>query len=142
MPQYSVTVKHGGKAYPLPLNTDAPPTDFKQAVYAATGVPVDRMKVMLKGILKDDDWSKAGHIKDGMQITVIGAAGALPKPPDAPTVFLEDMDEADLASAVRICALPFPFRFLCVLFAVHTRDRARFLFRSLTWTRTLTRALG
>jgi ubiquitin carboxyl-terminal hydrolase 14 len=101
MPQYTVTIKHAGKTHPLSLNTDLPPTEFKQAIYEATGVPVDRMKVMVKGgVLKDDhDWSKVA-VKENQSFMVIGAAGPLPKAPEKPIVFLEDMDEADLANAV------------------------------------------
>jgi len=36
---------------------------------------------------------------------VIGAAGDLPKPPSTPVVFLEDMDDAELAQAVSSCPL-------------------------------------
>ena len=49
MPSYNVQVKHGGKTHKLLLSTDAPPTAFKQTVYESTGVPMDRMKVMIKG---------------------------------------------------------------------------------------------
>jgi ubiquitin carboxyl-terminal hydrolase 14 len=103
MPEYSVTIKHAGRTYPLKLNTDGPAIDFKQSVYEVTGVPVDRVKIMVKGgVLKDDhDWSKAG-IKEGQTLMVIGAAGPLPKAPEKPTVFLEDMDDEDLAGAVSI----------------------------------------
>ena len=45
-----VKIKHAGKVYEdLELNTDAPPTAFKQLVYEKTGVPLERMKVMVKG---------------------------------------------------------------------------------------------
>ena len=53
MPVLNVHIKHAGKIYDLPLNTDAPGSVFKEAVYQKTGVPVERMKVMVKGgILK------------------------------------------------------------------------------------------
>jgi hypothetical protein len=45
----AVHVKHAGKLYDVQLDTDQPPLAFKQAVYQLTGVPVDRMKVMIKG---------------------------------------------------------------------------------------------
>jgi len=59
------------------------------------------MKVMIKGgILKDDtDWKKVAP-KTGQTFTVIGAAGELPKPPEKPIVFLEDMDDSAMAEAV------------------------------------------
>jgi hypothetical protein len=45
----SVSIKHSGKTYPIELDPSAPPTEFKDAIYKVTGVPPDRMKVMIKG---------------------------------------------------------------------------------------------
>ncbi|KAK7055476.1 ubiquitin carboxyl-terminal hydrolase [Favolaschia claudopus] len=96
-----VNIKHSGKTYPLGLDPDLPAKAFKEQVYQATGVPVDRMKVMVKtGVLKDDTpWSKVNP-KAGQTFMVIGAAGELPKPPEKPVVFLEDMDDSELAEAL------------------------------------------
>jgi len=101
MAPLKVSVKHAGKTHELNLDTDQPPAAFKDLIYQATGVPVDRMKVMAKGtVLKDDTpWKKIGP-KEGQTFTVIGAAGELPKPPEKPTQFLEDMDDAELAEAL------------------------------------------
>ena len=90
MPILNVHIKHAGKVHDIPLNMDAPAVEFKNAIYQSTGVPVDRMKVMIKGgVLKDDtDWRKVAP-KEGQTFMVIGAAGELPKPPSTPTVFLE-----------------------------------------------------
>lgn len=44
-----VHIKHAGKTYDIQLDPDLPPAVFKDAVYSATGVPPDRMKVMVKG---------------------------------------------------------------------------------------------
>ncbi|KAF8154183.1 hypothetical protein B0H34DRAFT_677029 [Crassisporium funariophilum] len=103
MAPLAVHIKHAGKTYALPLDPDLPPRVFKDAVYAATGVPPDRMKVMVKGgVLKDDTpWKKVGP-KDGQTFMVIGAAGDLPKAPTGPIVFLEDMDDSALAEALAI----------------------------------------
>lgn len=50
MAALKVNIKHGGKVIKdLPLDTSAPPAAFKQVVYEQTGIPLDRMKVMLKG---------------------------------------------------------------------------------------------
>ena len=50
MPTLKVKVKHDGKVHDdILLRTDAPPAAFRQAIYERTGVPVDRMKVMVKG---------------------------------------------------------------------------------------------
>ncbi|KAG8889023.1 Protein kinase [Tulasnella sp. 332] len=114
----------------LQLDTAKPGAAFKQTIYEKTGVPLDRMKVMIKGgTLKDNtDWGKVGvkdvrmllgritiwliwatyghhggiYVTQGQTFTVIGAAGELPKPPSVPVVFLEDMDDAQLASALNV----------------------------------------
>ncbi|KAG6867724.1 hypothetical protein C0993_011945 [Termitomyces sp. T159_Od127] len=118
MAPLAVHIKHAGKIYDLSLDPALPPAVFKDAVYHATGVPVDRMKVMVKGgVLKvdsslslpilipslvaqdDSSWQKIGP-KAGQTFMVIGAAGELPKPPAKPTVFLEDMGDAELAEAL------------------------------------------
>lgn len=49
MAPLAVKIKHAGKIHDLQLDPDQPPTIFKEAVYQVTGVPVDRMKVMVKG---------------------------------------------------------------------------------------------
>ena len=49
MTPLQVHIKHAGKAYDVPLDIDLPPAAFKDAVYQLTGVPPDRMKVMIKG---------------------------------------------------------------------------------------------
>ncbi|KXN85247.1 Ubiquitin carboxyl-terminal hydrolase 6 [Leucoagaricus sp. SymC.cos] len=121
MAPIAVHIKHAGKTYDLQLDPDLPPAIFKDAVYQVTGVPVERMKVMVKGgVLKDDmSWKKIGP-KSGQTFMVIGAAGELPKPPEKPIVFLEglsslppyttsgfteiygltDMDDGELAEAL------------------------------------------
>ncbi|KLT39995.1 cysteine proteinase [Cutaneotrichosporon oleaginosum] len=97
----NVTIKHAGKSYPIDVDVAAPATAFKQSIYEVTGVPTDRMKVMVKGILKDDaDMSKLG-LKPGQVINVIGTAGPLPEAPKKPVVFLEDMDDSELALSTR-----------------------------------------
>ncbi|KAG1740649.1 cysteine proteinase [Suillus lakei] len=98
MAPLQVHVKHAGKTLDVDLDTSLPPAVFKDAVYQVTGVPPERMKVMIKGgVLKDDtDWKK------GQTFMVIGAAGELPKPPEKPIVFLEDMDESAIAEALSL----------------------------------------
>lgn len=45
----NVSIKHSGKAYDVRLDPSLPPSAFKQSIYEVTGVPPDRMKVMIKG---------------------------------------------------------------------------------------------
>lgn len=49
MPPLKVNIKHAGKTHDVTLNTDQPASVFKDVVYQLTGVPTDRMKVMIKG---------------------------------------------------------------------------------------------
>ncbi|EIN05233.1 cysteine proteinase [Punctularia strigosozonata HHB-11173 SS5] len=104
MPTLPVHIKHAGRTYDLTLDTDQPPTAFKQTIYELTGVPQERMKVMVKGgVLKDDaSWAKIAP-KANQTFMVIGAAGPLPQAPEKPVVFLEDMDESEIA---KVLALP------------------------------------
>ncbi|KIK57595.1 hypothetical protein GYMLUDRAFT_46157 [Collybiopsis luxurians FD-317 M1] len=102
MAPINVSIKHAGKTYAnLPLDISLPPGAFKETVYQTTGIPVDRMKVMVKGgMLKDDsNWAKIAP-KAGQTFMVIGTAGELPKAPEKPVVFLEDMDDQDLAAVL------------------------------------------
>ncbi|KAI0744597.1 cysteine proteinase [Earliella scabrosa] len=103
MAPLAVKIKHAGKVHDVQLDPDLPPAVFKDAIYQVTGVPPDRMKVMIKGgMLKDDtDWRKVGP-KAGQTFMVIGAAGELPKPPSTPIQFLEDMDDTTLAQALSL----------------------------------------
>ncbi|TFK36546.1 hypothetical protein BDQ12DRAFT_633796 [Crucibulum laeve] len=101
MAPLAVHIKHAGKTHDVQLDPDLPPNVFKDAIYQVTGVSVDRMKVMVKGgVLKDDtSWKKVAP-KAGQTFMVIGAPGELPKPPEKPIVFLEDMDDSELAEAL------------------------------------------
>jgi ubiquitin carboxyl-terminal hydrolase 14 len=49
MAPLAVHVKHAGKTLDVSLDPDQPPSVFKDAVYQVTGIPPDRMKVMIKG---------------------------------------------------------------------------------------------
>ena len=49
MAPINVHAKHAGKKHDVELDPEKPPIAFKEAVYQVTGVPVDRMKVMVKG---------------------------------------------------------------------------------------------
>uniref|UniRef100_A0A4X1VJG3 Ubiquitin carboxyl-terminal hydrolase n=1 Tax=Sus scrofa TaxID=9823 RepID=A0A4X1VJG3_PIG len=104
---FAVTVKWGKEKFEgVELNTDEPPMVFKAQLFALTGVQPARQKVMVKGgTLKDDDWGNI-KIKNGMTLLMMGSADALPEEPSAKTVFVEDMTEEQLASAMELpCGL-------------------------------------
>ncbi|KAJ3089887.1 Ubiquitin carboxyl-terminal hydrolase 14 [Quaeritorhiza haematococci] len=103
MPIVKVGIKWNGKKYEnIELDTDHPGLIFKTQVYTLTGVPPERQKIMVKGVLKDDaDMNKLG-IKEGQTFMMMGTAGELPKAPEKPTMFMEDMTDAQLAQALKL----------------------------------------
>lgn len=106
MPQYKVKVKWGKESYPnIEVNTDEPPMLFKAQLYALTGVQPERQKVMIKGVtLKDTDWDNF-KLKDGVTILLMGSKEEdVPKEPVEKTVFVEDMNESELATALDLPA--------------------------------------
>ncbi|XP_028659494.1 ubiquitin carboxyl-terminal hydrolase 14 [Erpetoichthys calabaricus] len=107
MPVFTVNVKWGKEKFDgVELNTDEPPMVFKAQLFALTGVQPDRQKVMLKGgTLKDDEWGNI-KLKNGMTLLMMGSADALPEEPSVRPVFVEDMTEEQLASAMELpCGL-------------------------------------
>ncbi|CAH0382073.1 unnamed protein product [Bemisia tabaci] len=105
MPQYKVKVKWGKELYKdVDVNTDLEPMVFKAQLYALTGVQPARQKVMLKGqTLKDNDWGNI-QITNGGTILLMGSKDDVPAEPDVKPVFVEDMNDAELASASNLPA--------------------------------------
>uniref|UniRef100_G3QKI2 Ubiquitin carboxyl-terminal hydrolase n=1 Tax=Gorilla gorilla gorilla TaxID=9595 RepID=G3QKI2_GORGO len=102
-----ITVKWGKEKFEgVELNTDEPPMVFKAQLFALTGVQPARQKVMVKGgTLKEHSWEEV-KMKSGMTLLMMGSADALPEEPSAKTVFVEDMTEEQLASAMELpCGL-------------------------------------
>ncbi|MGH0141405.1 UNVERIFIED_CONTAM: hypothetical protein FKN15_039162 [Acipenser sinensis] len=96
-----VNVKWGKEKFDaVELNTEEVPMVFKAQLFALTGVQPERQKVMVKGgTLKDEEWGNI-KIKNGMTLLMMGSAEALPEEPVVRPVFVEDMTEEQLASAV------------------------------------------
>lgn len=81
------------------IDTDQPPLVFKAQLFALSGVPPDRQKVMVKGgLLKDEQWGKQLP-KEKATLMMMGTAEAIQVdvPADAVT-FLEDLPESQQAS--------------------------------------------
>lgn len=102
---YKVKVKWGKETYPdVEVDTREEPMVFKAQLFAITGVQPDRQKVMVKGtVLKDDDWGNI-QLKDGSQVLLMGTRDALPSEPTEKPVFVEDMSESELATALELPA--------------------------------------
>uniref|UniRef100_A0A8C5BZ26 Ubiquitin carboxyl-terminal hydrolase n=1 Tax=Gadus morhua TaxID=8049 RepID=A0A8C5BZ26_GADMO len=107
MPVYTVNVKWGKEKFDaIELNTEEPPMVFKAQLFALSGVQPERQKVMVKGgTLKDDEWGNI-KLKNGMTLLMMGSAEALPEEPAVRPMFVEDMTEEQLASAMELpCGL-------------------------------------
>lgn len=104
MPTHKVSVKWSGKKFDdIELNTDEPGLVFKSQLYALTGVAPDRQKIMVKGgLLKDDANLNTLNIKEGHTFMMMGTAGELPKAPEQPVVFMEDMTDSELAQVMDV----------------------------------------
>uniref|UniRef100_A0A3P9NJV8 Ubiquitin carboxyl-terminal hydrolase n=1 Tax=Poecilia reticulata TaxID=8081 RepID=A0A3P9NJV8_POERE len=100
MPVFTVNVKWGKEKFDaVELNTEEPPMVFKAQLFALTGVQPDRQKVM------DDEWGNI-KLKNGMTLLMMGSAEALPEEPAVRPMFVEDMTEEQLASAMELpCGL-------------------------------------
>ncbi|ENN74687.1 hypothetical protein HUJ04_004806 [Dendroctonus ponderosae] len=105
MPQYKVKVKWGKESYQVDVNTDEPPELFKGQIFTLTGVLPERQKVMIKGItLKDDEWGNF-KLKDNVTVLLMGSKEEdVPKEPVEKTVFVEDMNESELATVLDLPA--------------------------------------
>ncbi|XP_012284203.1 ubiquitin carboxyl-terminal hydrolase 14 [Orussus abietinus] len=106
MPKYSIKVKWGKEVFPnVEVNTDEEPMLFKAQLFALTGVQPERQKVMLKGMtLKDDEWGNM-KLKDGVTILLMGSKEEdVPTEPAEKPLFLEDMNESELATALNVPA--------------------------------------
>ncbi|XP_012214727.1 ubiquitin carboxyl-terminal hydrolase 14 [Linepithema humile] len=101
MPQYTIKVKWGKELFSnVEVNTEEEPILFKAQLFALTGVQPERQKVMLKGMtLKDDDWGNL-KLKDGVTVLMMGSKEDVPTEPMEKPIFLEDMNETELATAL------------------------------------------
>ncbi|KAJ1153873.1 hypothetical protein NDU88_006631 [Pleurodeles waltl] len=100
MPQYTVNVKW--RKGNVELNTEETPMVFKSQRFALTGVQLARQKGMVKrGTLKDDEWGNI-KLKHGMTLLMMGSADVLPEEPVVRPVFVENMTEEQLASAMEL----------------------------------------
>ena len=103
-------VKWGKELYnDVDLNTDDEPVLFKAQLYALTGVQPHRQKIMIKGaVIKDESWENVSNkVKNGATLLLMGSKEEdIPKEitPAERTQFLEDMDESQLQSAMKLPA--------------------------------------
>ena len=102
-----VTVKWQKNAYDVDVDPSEPPSLFKAQLFALTGVPVARQKIMVKGgPLRDDGaWADAG-VKDGSRLMMLGTADAPPVAGEAVRFLEDEPDGGDAAAAAAAGAPP------------------------------------
>jgi len=98
-----VQIKWNKQTFPdVPLDITQPALAFKQHVCELTGVPVERQKLMGKGLwklaLKDDEDLSKLTVKDGTVVMLVGTADVVKEPAEK-VVFVEDMAQADQAKS-------------------------------------------
>jgi len=105
MGTFTVHVKWGKQKFTdVEVNQEEPPVLFQAQLFALSGVPPERQKIMAKGkALKGDSWD-GFNIKNGMTLLMMGSADALPDAPVQKTKFVEDMTESELSQACNIPA--------------------------------------
>ena len=93
-------VEFADAQYDVSMNLEGTGLDFKRAIADVTHVPPERQKVLIKGgLLKDDTPLGKVGARAGQQFMVLGAVGELPKAPEKPVQFLEDLPEDELSKA-------------------------------------------
>jgi len=103
MGEVKVNIKWGKqllKDIDVDLSEDV--SSFKVIVYSLTNVPVDKQKLMLGAMIKDDKpWSAYPKVKAGVTITLMGSAeGKELKDPTTVMRFVEDMSAKEKALAL------------------------------------------
>lgn len=112
MPAFTVKVKWGQEAFDkVEVDTDEEPMLFKAQLFALTGVQPHKQKVMLKGALLKDDaggWTPLKpKLKNGVTLLMMGTKdedSLVVLKDSEKTQFVEDMDENELQSAMKLPA--------------------------------------
>jgi ubiquitin carboxyl-terminal hydrolase 14 len=104
MSTFKVKVKWNKQVFDnVEVNLQEEPMLFKAQLFALTSVPIERQKVMCKGItLKDDEWNLS--LKNGSVVLLLGTREEVPTEPVEKPKFIEDMNEAELAQAIELPA--------------------------------------
>lgn len=103
MPTFNIKVKWGKENHRLDVNTDEDVMLFKAQLFAMTGVQPERQKIMCKGVtLKDNEWNI--ELKNNAVVLLLGTKEDLQIEPVEKPKFIEDMNENELATAMKLPA--------------------------------------
>jgi len=101
MSSVRVNIKWGKQKFEdVEIDTSAPVQLLQAQLFALTGVPPERQKIMgVKGgsLKEDSDLSTLG-LKPGQNLMLMGTADKVPEPPPVTTVFAEDLPDVEVAS--------------------------------------------
>ena len=99
MAEVQIRVKHQGKIYEVPVNTESNGEELKLQLYSLTNVEPQNQKIIAKKVVKDDTPLSSLGLKENMVITLLGAPSTenMVEIPKEKMKFAEDMTEAELA---------------------------------------------
>lgn len=102
MPTFTVKLKWGKETFPnVDVNTDDEPVLFKAQIFALTGVQPERQKVVCRGVtLRDESWGNFKLTNNAIVLVMGSKEEDVPTAPVEQTRFVEDMNEAELATAL------------------------------------------
>lgn len=105
------------------MDTNERPDVFKAQIFALTGVSTSRQKVMFKGgVIKDDEWNPVmlksiknvikiilfvhsellDYFIKGVTFLMIGSCEEIPDEPKEKVVFIEDLSDKEIATAMNM----------------------------------------
>jgi len=98
---FTVNIKWGKEKFPdVEIDTNEPTEVLRAQLFALSGVPPERQKLMAKGKTLKDSF-KGFPLKNKMTLMMMGSADALPETQDK-VVFVEDMDQSDRNKVMKI----------------------------------------
>lgn len=103
MSTVTAKLKWGKKQFDIEIDTSGTVEEFKAMILSLTGVPVNRQKLMAKGVwkgtLKDSADFSSFTFKAKQKIMLMGKAAEVPKAKREEVVFIEDMSTKEAAKA-------------------------------------------
>ena len=100
---FTVNIKWGKEKFSdVEIDTNEPTEVFRAQLFALSGVPPERQKIMAKGKTLKDSF-KGFPLKNKMMLMMMGSADALPDTVvQDKVVFVEDMDQSDRNKVMKI----------------------------------------
>ncbi|CAJ0580979.1 unnamed protein product, partial [Mesorhabditis spiculigera] len=91
MSAVNVVVRWGREKFELEVHTSEPTELFKGQLFALTGVPIERQKIMIQGKTVQDSWDNI-KLNPGAMMMMMGSADPVPQAPTKDTPLAMDTD--------------------------------------------------